>query len=452
MPRIDVPFVVEKQHITQPTGEKLVSGGQNYFYATFEITDVWTKVSNIKAVFVRDAISKLVDLIKTDTGYECQIPWEVMGYKGAFQVGIFGGDRLLTDYTYVIVKQGCVVEGEVPSPPSPDWFSEMEKKIQDISDSKIDNEVIAEAVEKYMAENPVDVPDETDPTVPDWAKQPNKPTYTPDEIGTLSATAITEKITQTVDEETQIIKADIEGIQEDIKNESHFRGYVSTNAKIQEMEATPNDFAYSAESGTVWVYDAEQGWQETDTPVPDKGTPLSNATPLINGVASAGTSEEGARSDHRHPTDTTRLGVVEFNEFVAEFNEFKEDVPPFVVNCSVANDDSVSVDKRCDEIITAYNNGKTLLVNANIHGMHRQGAVCDIGDDIVYINIPQDKGSYVIYYDEVDNKWLFEDFRFATEDMLENKADKTYVDNQIGDIETVLDNIITKYGLGGDVV
>ena len=144
MPRIDVPFVVENQHITQPTGEKLVSGGQNYFYATFEIKGVWEKISNIKAVFVRDAISILVNLIETDRGYECQIPWEVMGYKGAFQVGVFGGDRMLTDYTYVIVKQGCVVDGEVPSPPTPDWFSEIEKYVKGLSDGLSAYEIAVE--------------------------------------------------------------------------------------------------------------------------------------------------------------------------------------------------------------------------------------------------------------------------------------------------------------------
>ena len=144
MPRIDVPFVVENQQITQPTSEKLVSGGQNYFYATFEIKGVWEKISNIKAVFVRDAISKLVDLVETDKGYECQIPWEVMGYKGAFQVGVFGGDRMLTDYTYVIVKQGCVVEGEVPAPPSPDWFSEIEKYVAGLTDGASAYEIALE--------------------------------------------------------------------------------------------------------------------------------------------------------------------------------------------------------------------------------------------------------------------------------------------------------------------
>lgn len=156
MPRIDIPFVVEQQHITQPTGEKLVSGGQNYFYATFKTNEIWEDISDVKAVFVRDAISKLISVTKTDDGFECQIPWEVMGYKGAFQVGIFGGDRLLTDYTYVIVKQGCVVEGEEPAPPTPDWFSEMEKKIENIPGASVTEETIAKVVEQYMKENPVD--------------------------------------------------------------------------------------------------------------------------------------------------------------------------------------------------------------------------------------------------------------------------------------------------------
>lgn len=41
-------------------------------------------------------------------------------------------------------------------------------------------EQIAEAVEEYMTTHPFE---ETDPTVPDWAKQPEKPTYTAEEVG-----------------------------------------------------------------------------------------------------------------------------------------------------------------------------------------------------------------------------------------------------------------------------
>lgn len=45
-------------------------------------------------------------------------------------------------------------------------------------------EEIKEAVGAYMQEHPFE---ETDPTVPDWAKQPEKPTYTAEEVGALPA-------------------------------------------------------------------------------------------------------------------------------------------------------------------------------------------------------------------------------------------------------------------------
>ena len=121
-----------------------------------------------------------------------------------------------------------------------------------------------------------------------------------------------------INEQNAIIKADVEGLQEQIHEEAHFRGYLSTNAKIQALSATPNDFAYSSESGTKWVYDAEHGWIDTGSKVPDQLTPASNTTPLINGVASVGFEEAYARGDHRHPTDTTRVGVEEFNQLKSD--------------------------------------------------------------------------------------------------------------------------------------
>lgn len=43
---------------------------------------------------------------------------------------------------------------------------------------EVPDEVIASLVEAYLANHP-----ETDPTVPSWAKQPSKPTYTASEVG-----------------------------------------------------------------------------------------------------------------------------------------------------------------------------------------------------------------------------------------------------------------------------
>ena len=294
MARIDVPFIIEKLKISQPTREKLVAGGKNYFYATFTVSDVWDDVTGLKAEFVREGVEpKLIELSKTESGYECKIPWEVMADKGAFQVGIFGGDRLLTNLEYVIVLKGCIGEGGIPYAPTEDWFRRVDRKVSELDTGKADK------VDTYTKR-------EVDHVVEG-------------EINTALGEYLTEtEVKDYIDEQTDIIRTDVEGLQNRINEEAHFRGYVSTNAKIEALSATPNDFAYSAESGTKWVYDAESGWQDTGTPVPDQLTPASDSTPLINGVASAGQSNEYARGDHRHPTDTTRVSVEEFNSFKSD--------------------------------------------------------------------------------------------------------------------------------------
>lgn len=100
-------------------------------------------------------------------------------------------------------------------------------------------------------------------------------------------------------------KTAIDGLRQDMLNEAHFRGYFATNAEIQATTANLNDFAYSAQSGTVWIY-GESGWADSGNPVPDKTTPLSDATPAQDGTAAAGASTSAARGDHVHPTDTSR--------------------------------------------------------------------------------------------------------------------------------------------------
>lgn len=50
---------------------------------------------------------------------------------------------------------------------------------------------IAQAVAEYLSNNPIG---ETDPTVPEWAKQPEKPSYTADEVGALSSETLLEAI------------------------------------------------------------------------------------------------------------------------------------------------------------------------------------------------------------------------------------------------------------------
>ena len=141
-------------------------------------------------------------------------------------------------------------------------------------------------------------------------------------------------------------KTAIDGLRQDILNEAHFRGYFATNAEIQATTANLNDFAYSAQSGTVWIY-GESGWADSGEPVPDKTTPLSDATPVQDGTATAGASTSAARGDHVHPTDNTRAAkstvdnIISGAQVVGAATKATQDANGNVINETYATKDEL---------------------------------------------------------------------------------------------------------------
>ncbi|KAA6366929.1 MAG: hypothetical protein EZS28_037544, partial [Streblomastix strix] len=104
------------------------------------------------------------------------------------------------------------------------------------------------------------------------------------------------------------VKNDIITIQQELTRQQHFRGYYLLNTDIQNLSnSADGDFAFSAESGTVWMYDTEpqaesSTWYNSGDIVPDQVTPASDAVPLVDsGAGVAGISTEYARGDHQHP-------------------------------------------------------------------------------------------------------------------------------------------------------
>ena len=155
MTRIDIEFSVEKQKLTLLTKEPLRAKDENYFYAVFNLCEKWSNVSGIKASFVRDDLSFVIELTQgADNCLECLIPWELMTDKGEFYVGVFGGDRILTNTVRVDVAESCLCDGVAPQPPTPDWFTKIEDEILNFEPSE---EVVAQAVEDYLTEHPIEV-------------------------------------------------------------------------------------------------------------------------------------------------------------------------------------------------------------------------------------------------------------------------------------------------------
>lgn len=187
MPRIDVPFTVTEQVLRQYPPAILRAGDKNYFYATFNVCEKWADVAELRAVFERSDLERpyVQDLVQDNGCYECVIPWEVMQTPGLVRVGVFGGDRILTNKVEVSVSVGCRCDGDAPRSPTRDWFLRIEELIQELGTP--DPAAIAAAVADYIAAHPIT---ETDPTVPAWAKTEKKPDYSADEVGAIAKTEL----------------------------------------------------------------------------------------------------------------------------------------------------------------------------------------------------------------------------------------------------------------------
>lgn len=97
------------------------------------------------------------------------------------------GEGPENEWNTTICSDGVVLEGLEPgesiAEDNPDIIQYILERLN--SAGVITPEQISGAVEEYFASNPIE---ETDPTVPAWAKEQNKPSYTAQEVGALPNT------------------------------------------------------------------------------------------------------------------------------------------------------------------------------------------------------------------------------------------------------------------------
>lgn len=105
------------------------------------------------------------------------------------------------------------------------------------------------------------------------------------------------------------LASDIQGLREDITNESHFRGMFDSVAALRAAypTATPNDYAYIV-GGNQWLY-TNGAWTDSNVPSPNTAVPKGTATPLMDGTAQVGDSNTYADALHRHPSDTNKANT-----------------------------------------------------------------------------------------------------------------------------------------------
>lgn len=151
--------------------------GNSDFAVNFDFDSEWDNYQTKTARFAYDG--RYTDVVFT--GNQCEVP--VLSDTYYFCVGVFAGDLHTTTPARVACKKSILCGGGIPADPPEDVYAQIMEKLNSLSE--VDPKMVAAAVQDYLQENPIS---ETDPTVPDWAKAKQKPTYTAAEVGALPDT------------------------------------------------------------------------------------------------------------------------------------------------------------------------------------------------------------------------------------------------------------------------
>ena len=215
----------------------------------------------------------------------------------------------------------------------------------------VTDEQIANALSAYLAENPVQpgatqeqaeqieankkaieelqkggagggIAEETDPTVPAWAKQPSKPTYTAAEVGALPATTQIPTVPATLPNPQPIV---INGVSYDGSEKKEITITAPDGGIATETDPTVPAWAKQPSKPTYTA--AEVGALPATTQIPTVPETLPNPQPIvINGVSYDGSerkeitvqAEAGAGIDDATPSTTTTYSSVKIDELLNE--------------------------------------------------------------------------------------------------------------------------------------
>lgn len=100
---------------------------------------------------------------------------------GCVQIGLYAGDIHTSRMALLRALSSVRSASGAPANPTPDVYDQLMELIKGLGG--VDPDDIAKAVADYLAAHPIE---ETDPTVPAWAKAKTKPTYSAAEVGAIS--------------------------------------------------------------------------------------------------------------------------------------------------------------------------------------------------------------------------------------------------------------------------
>lgn len=155
MPVINISV---ENKIAEADGTLYVCGNSD-FVAKFAFDAEWESYENKTARFCYN--NSYVDVVFT--GDKCPVP--IISGTYFFNIGVYAGDLHTTTPARVPCKKSILCDTGFPADPPDDVYNQIMAKLNSLGSA--DPEAIAKAVADYLAAHPIE---ETDPTVPEWAK------------------------------------------------------------------------------------------------------------------------------------------------------------------------------------------------------------------------------------------------------------------------------------------
>lgn len=141
-------FTVDRQIITRQDYESVVQDSQNYLYAQFSFSEEWG--GTITAVF-RGKDGQTFNVLLDESG-KCLVPWEVLTQPW-FEVSVFCGNLITANVVKIYTIDSGYAIGEEGREPTPDIYSQIIEKIEEIEQRELSPEEVTEIISTYVEEN-----------------------------------------------------------------------------------------------------------------------------------------------------------------------------------------------------------------------------------------------------------------------------------------------------------
>lgn len=308
MPSTNIVIGVVNRVATPPSDAAIVCGNSGYTL-TFDFDSEWSAETTKIARFVWFSKNKTYSEEIPFEGNTVEVP--VLSNTNAVYAGVYAGNLRTTTPAKIVCEPSILCYGQDANMNPSDLAlikGQIAKLIDALRDISVDPTEIKNAVMEYLTKNPPKVT-ETDPTVPAWAKQPQKPKYTAKEIGAVASS----ELSNAVNDALAQAKASGEFNGRDgytpVKGKDYFDGddYVLTPADMAEIAEMAAELVKVPDSGGNVAYDEAQNLTDEQ-----KAQARANigAQPVGNYLTEV---PEGYAKTEDIPTDEHIIDLIEEN-------------------------------------------------------------------------------------------------------------------------------------------